>query len=410
MAGDLLESSPEAMVLVDAEGRIVLANESATAVFLYGHDELIGMEIEALVPARFRAGHRLHRGRFVAEPVRGPMGRADRELLALRRDGSELPIAVRLGPLNIAGKAFVAVTIADTAQRAGVRKDHARLAAVVQSSDDAIVSMTTDGVIQTCNPGVERLLDRSAAWLIGRNIADLMPRGDREVLAEACGRVYASVRGEGQDLQFFRGDGILVSVSANIFGLRDSHDTVIGYAMIARNTSAESEMRRKLERLAHFDQLTGLASRSETLARFKAALRDLRSPGPRIGLLFCDLDNFKSINDTWGHVTGDFVLATVAARIRGCLRKNDIVGRTGGDEILVLLPDIDDLLEATTVAEKIRCGVAEPIYQGKDALIVTLSIGATLAVAGESVAQVTTRADIAMYQSKQTGRNRVTCI
>ena len=163
----------------------------------------------------------------------------------------------------------------------------------------------------------------------------------------------------------------------------------------------------EVERLAKFDAVTGLVNRAETIARFEAALQNPRNPGPHLGVLFCDVDCFKEVNDTFGHAVGDVALLTLATRIRECLRQGDTVGRTGGDEILVLLPGIHNLDEVTQIANKIRCRAAEPIRNSGNTIHVTLSIGATRAVPGESVQTVTARADAAMYQAKQAGRNTV---
>lgn len=170
------------------------------------------------------------------------------------------------------------------------------------------------------------------------------------------------------------------------------------------------EAQQELERLASIDTLTGLANHAETIARLEAALQNRRLPGPLVGVLFCDVDRFKAVNDTWGHTVGDVVLATLARRIRDCVRRGDTVGRIGGDEMLVLLPGMHSNEEMVSIAEKIRSRAAEPIHHLGHTIHVTLSIGATLAVPGESVSDMTTRADAAMYRSKQAGRNTVTTL
>jgi len=120
--------------------------------------------------------------------------------------------------------------------------------------------------------------------------------------------------------------------------------------------------------------------------------------------LFCDIDHFKTVNDSWGHTVGDVVLSTLANRTRECLREGDTVGRLGGDEMVVLLPGLHSLDEAARTAEKIRSHAAEPIHHAGNTIHATLSIGATLAYPGESVTAITARADEAMYQAKQAGR------
>jgi diguanylate cyclase (GGDEF)-like protein len=173
---------------------------------------------------------------------------------------------------------------------------------------------------------------------------------------------------------------------------------------IAEISAAVDDMRNRLRELARFDSVTGLVNRAETMARFDATLKE---PGSRLGVLYCDIDHFKQINDTWGHAVGDAVLSTLAARMRECVHLDDTVGRIGGDEILILLPSIGSTQDAIEVGERIRGLAAEPIHQFGLTINTTLSIGATSSVPGEASAAVTARADAAMYQAKQAGRNAV---
>ncbi|MCB0947798.1 MAG: diguanylate cyclase [Mycobacterium sp.] len=170
----------------------------------------------------------------------------------------------------------------------------------------------------------------------------------------------------------------------------------------------ESEQR--LDRLSRIDSLTGLSNRRETFQRLEAALECSRTPGTEIGVLFCDVDSFKAVNDTFGHGVGDAVLSTLADRIRECVRQGDTVGRTGGDEMLVLLPGLHRLDDAFQIAKKILSRAAEPIHQAGQTVHATLSIGVTLAIAGEPVSHTTARADAAMYQAKHQGGNTVSRI
>jgi diguanylate cyclase (GGDEF)-like protein len=170
------------------------------------------------------------------------------------------------------------------------------------------------------------------------------------------------------------------------------------------------EAEQELQRLARFDTLTGLANRAETLARFDTLISAPRRAGRHLGILFCDVDHFKAVNDTWGHTTGDVVLATIGTRISECVRAGDTVGRIGGDEILVLMPAVRSLEESATIAERIRMRAAEPIYAGEMVVQVSLSIGATVARPDETVLSVLARADTAMYRAKAAGRDAVTRI
>lgn len=187
----------------------------------------------------------------------------------------------------------------------------------------------------------------------------------------------------------------------------DAAGTTDGIIAAVRIIDDQVEAERKLDRMARFDTLTGLVNRAEALARLESILTGNRTPGTELGVLFCDVDRFKTINDTLGHGVGDTVLWTVAERISECVRHGDTVGRTGGDEMLVLLPGLHSLEEAIQIAEKIQARTAAPIEIAGSTFHATLSIGATLAVPGETVVDVTARADAAMYQSKHAGGNTV---
>ncbi|WP_233211579.1 sensor domain-containing diguanylate cyclase [Mycobacterium sp. shizuoka-1] len=180
-----------------------------------------------------------------------------------------------------------------------------------------------------------------------------------------------------------------------------------GVIAALRVVDDQVEFERRLERLARFDTLTGLVNRAEALHRLESALAGRGAADSHIGVLFCDIDGFKGINDSYGHAVGDSVLTAVAQRIQACVRADDTVGRTGGDEILVVLPGVRSLDEVSTIAEDIRRRAAEPVDYPGGIINATLSIGATLAVPGESATTATARADAAMYRAKQTGRNSV---
>jgi diguanylate cyclase (GGDEF)-like protein/PAS domain S-box-containing protein len=290
------------------------------------------------------------------------------------------------------------------------RQAEARLAAVVQSSADAIISMTIDCVIQTWNPGADRLLGHLEADVIGQPVQALMHDESESLLTKSLERIRSGEPDQRYDTQWLRADGTMVDLAVNVFALRDAEGDLVGFSAVARDITAQIEAQRQLEHLARYDTLTGLANRAETIARLAATLEGHRDSGPKLGVLFCDVDRFKNINDTWGHAAGDVVLSAVAKCIRNCVRESDTVGRLGGDELLVMLPGVNSLDELTGIAEEIRQRCAAPIHHDGKTLNVTLSIGATLAVAGESVTEMTARADVALYQAKRAGRNAVSRI
>ena len=284
----------------------------------------------------------------------------------------------------------------------------ARYRILADNAVDVIVHLRGSEIVWI-SPSVEAALGGPAEHWIGADLYRHFHPEDLPTLAAALKRVNV---GESAHRRFrlrsLDGDYHWVDGHAKPYLDAEGHtDGVIGALRIVDD---RVEVEQQLERLARFDALTGLANRGEAIARLEAALEHPPALGVYLGILFCDVDRFKDINDSWGHGMGDAVLATLAARIRECVRQGDTVGRTGGDEILVVLPGLRGIDQLSHISEKIRAGAAEPIQESGTTIHATLSIGATLAVPGETVSSVIARADAAMYQAKSGDRNTVVLV
>jgi len=158
---------------------------------------------------------------------------------------------------------------------------------------------------------------------------------------------------------------------------------------------------------AFHDSLTGLVSRRLFLDLLGAVLADVDDEPPRIAVLFIDLDHFKAVNDTLGHAAGDEVLVTVAQRLRGCLRGQDVPARLGGDEFAVLLYDITQPDVATAIADRIIEVISEPVQLRAGPARVGASIGISFSGPGaQDLNALLREADLAMYRAKRNGRGR----
>jgi diguanylate cyclase (GGDEF)-like protein len=191
--------------------------------------------------------------------------------------------------------------------------------------------------------------------------------------------------------------------------------SVLGLWFIQRRRRELSSERRmvkeKIDNLAFFDQLTGLPNRTQLLDRLQHALRASKQSGKYGALLFVDLDNFKTLNDTLGHDVGDLLLKQVAQRLRQCVRERDTVARLGGDEFVIILADmtltgVDVATQIGRISEKIRATLSQPYRLGEVPYYSTASIGAT-AYLGNQVGNddLMKQADLAMYKAKEGGRD-----
>lgn len=184
-----------------------------------------------------------------------------------------------------------------------------------------------------------------------------------------------------------------------------------GYVITLQPADEQVLEERLLLQRANTDPLTGLCSRAAILERLERALLDERAHSAQpLALLFCDCDDFKAINDRYGHACGDAVLRTVARRIESRTRRGDHAGRIGGDEFLLLLEGIERLEDAIAFAEDLQTSISEPITWSDDTIVPSFSIGIALHGAGEDADLFLRRADRNMYAAKAAGRHRVVAL
>ncbi|MFO0575871.1 MAG: PAS domain S-box protein [Polyangia bacterium] len=257
----VLDAAPDAMLVVSggaggpggSDGIIRYANVQAERLFGYARAELEGRRVEELVPEPLRGAHQAMRAAFHACPTARPMG-AGRELLARRRDGSVLPVEISLSPVPSPHGALVAVAVRDRSERLKTELMAQHLAALVASSEDAIISETLDGVITSWNPAATRIFGYTADEIIGQRVDILFPpdRGIEEI--DLLARI---ARGESVghfETQRLTKDHRLIDVAITISQIRDFSGQLIGASKLARDITArkqaEVEARRAHERLA----------------------------------------------------------------------------------------------------------------------------------------------------------------
>ncbi|WP_146220515.1 putative bifunctional diguanylate cyclase/phosphodiesterase [Geodermatophilus normandii] len=307
-----------------------------------------------------------------------------------------------------------ALVAARTAELSAQRDELARLAAVVQSTDDAVVTATPDGRMTSWNPGAERLYGWAADEVVGRHASLLSAGQDLPADLTTLGPGTMERRQRRRDGGAF---DALVTLSV----IRGDDGTPTGVAAITRDITGrkrdEAEARataRQLEqqagelaRMALHDPLTGLANRALMQDRLEHALADRRAR--RHAVLLLDLDDFKTVNDTAGHEAGDAVLLAVARRLESSVRPADTVARLGGDEFVVLMEDVEGRRDVVPVAERLLGALRRPVEWGGERFTVGGSVGVTFtdATDGRGMDDLLRDADLAMYVAKAGGKDRV---
>ena len=245
----LLEAAPDAIVVVDSQGRIRLVNGQVEKLFGYARAELVGQQVEILVPESVRAWHPQHRSGYMGDPRTRPMG-AGLQLSARCKDGTEFPVDISLSAIETGEGLLVSAAIRDVTelQKAEARS---RLAAIVEGSDDAIIGETLDGTITSWNPAAERLYGWLAQEAIGQDIAIIYPPSVNGEHAETLAKIRKGERVEALETVRMGRDRTLMDHVVTMSAVRDEEGTIVGVASTGRDITdyiAAARQRERLER------------------------------------------------------------------------------------------------------------------------------------------------------------------
>jgi diguanylate cyclase (GGDEF)-like protein/PAS domain S-box-containing protein len=288
--------------------------------------------------------------------------------------------------------------------------DARRLAAVVESSDDAIFSLSPEGRIETWNPGAERLFGHVAEDALGRPVSFVAPELEvSEALGGALERVRGGERVAGREVVALGRGERRLDVALTASPILDATGAIAGLSCVARDIGERKRFEAKLRHLADHDSVTGLANRR----RFEERLSSQLSRAGRSGgaVLVLDIDDFKLINDRLGHRAGDEALGAVARVATRSVGPRAVLARLGGDEFAALLPGADAVAAESSAHALLEAVRGLSLTVDGRPVHLTASVGISL-IDGEraTVQELLSGADAAMYAAKEAGRDRMAMV
>jgi len=394
-ARQIIDTMAEGLLVTDRDGTVRVANDAAQA--LWGTSRsLMGCSFAEL-NARWGDG--------ALERLRDPEQEHELEVVHRGSDGSSRAAILSSSKLRDhlgewVGTVFI---IHDITER---WRSEERFRSLVQNASDLITVISPDTTVLYQSPAVRRVLGYDPEHLVGAKLVDFVHPGDRaqfvatlgDLMMKPAGTITVEGRvhdsdGAWRHLEFIGSD-------------QCANPAIGGLVLNVRDMSERQQLEEQLRNQALHDPLTGLANRTSFADRLDHALARRSRSRAQVAVLFMDLDNFKGINDRFGHTSGDLLLALMAERVTGCLRPDDTLARLGGDEFAILIEDVGPVEDATAVAERVLEALRLSFdLDGKD-LLVPASIGIAVTEHQQSPDGETLlrRADIAMYVAKAQGK------
>jgi diguanylate cyclase (GGDEF)-like protein/PAS domain S-box-containing protein len=265
------------------------------------------------------------------------------------------------------------------------------------------------------NKGAEKLTGYTREEVIGKrcmdNILVHVDAAGRELCKNGCPLSETLQDGQAREAAIFlhHKDGQRIPVQVRVAPMRDETGAIVGAVEVFHDNTSNLQLNQRLaqlEQLAMLDTLTGMANRRYLESVIRSRLEELRRNQWPFGVLFIDIDNFKKVNDTYGHAVGDQVLQMTGRTLEASSRYFDVIGRWGGEEFVGVISNVEER-ELGDVAERMRMLVEHSMLSAPEYLFVTVSIGGAQAVPDDTVESLLRRADEKLYQAKSTGKNRV---
>ena len=407
----LLEALPDGTALIDIYGVMHYVNNELSHLTGYTREELVGQNVQMLVPLQLRPLE----GEARSEIVRVPNSRLlwnDRNLSVLRKDGSELSVDFALSPLTLEDERWTVGSIRDNSvQRAAEQtraetEQHFRLA--FEDNMAPMVFTDLEDRIFSANDAFCQMMGRTRDELVGFDSKPFTYPDDVGI-AEASHERF--LQGEIHQIRFVKRylhkDGRMIMAEVSKSPARDEAGHTLYFIISERDITEERMLTAQLSHQALHDPLTGLANRALFDDRLEQAHSRIMRKGGNGALLLLDLDDFKGVNDTYGHLIGDQLLGEVARRLEGVTRSSDTLCRFGGDEFLYLAEEISGQSEVELIAQRFLHALDAPFSIGELNLEQRASLGVVVwSSASTEITDVVRDADVALYEAKRLGKGR----
>ncbi|WP_282109883.1 EAL domain-containing protein [Shewanella algicola] len=391
----------------DKNRSVIFWNKASENLYGYTREQALGKKLEDLIiPAPYRQVVIDNVTSWISEGVPIPA----EELMLQRADGTSVPVYSSHTLINNTDNETEMYCIdIDLSAQKKAEEQALTLSQAIEQSPISMILTDTDSKIEYVNSAFEKISGYSAAEVLGHSTS-MLKSGltPKSLYSELWENITSGKTWQGE-LQNRKKNGDIFWEHAHIVPIFDNAGVTKHYLALKQDVTQYKQQEEKILHQAHYDSLTGLPNRLLSLERLAQMLTQAKHDNSHVAVLFLDLDDFKKVNDTLGHSVGDELLVQAATRLQNTIRTDDVVGRLGGDEFIILLSDIHQQADIEIAANKLLQQFYLPFQLEKRELVSTISIGIALYPNDSLDAKELLRqADSAMYHSKEQGRNTYT--
>jgi diguanylate cyclase (GGDEF)-like protein/PAS domain S-box-containing protein len=405
----LVEHSLDIIVILNLEGIITYINPAIERVLGFKVEERIGASVlEVIHPDDLKS--LADKGEILFTDTNAPV--VQFEMRLRHQDGSWRTFEA-VGSNLVENNVVEAIIInyRDITERkqaeVTIRRGEEKYRTILENIEEGYFEVDLNGNFTFCNNSMSRLIGHSKEELLGINYKQFTNEETAKEVFQAFNKVYnTGESSRGLDWQIIRKNGVEVYIETSVTLKKDSSGKPTGFRGIIRDITERKQTEQQINYMATHDNLTGLPNRLMFSQLLNQAIRSAQRHNRQLAVFFIDLDRFKTINDSLGHEAGDRMLKEMAKRFKKSLRADDVVGRLGGDEFIILTEEVDELNQVANVAHKILSSAIKPMVLLGEECRITASIGISIYPGNGTDEQTLIKnADMAMYFAKEEGRN-----
>ena len=406
----LAETASDAIITIDEAGTMYFVNAATEKIFGYKAKAMVGRNLTVLFPERLRKAQTAGIAKLL-KPGKSKISSRSMELSGQHKKGHEIELELSFAEYNMDGRRYFTSVIRDVTDRKraqeALKESESRFRELFENANDLIYTHDLQGNFTSLNRAGERITGYSRQEAQKLRISEVVAPEYLEYAQRMTMRKLNGDLPSSYELEIIAKDGrrVMLELSTRLIY---QNDQPVGVQGIGRDITSRRHAEDQLLHNALHDSLTDLPNRTEFMRHLHGAVeRSNADPGSKFAVLFLDLDRFKVINDSLGHIIGDKLLIGIAKRLRTCVRPGDIVARLGGDEFTVLLNAVTGSEEATMVADRLQRNLSAPFKFGSYEVFTSASIGI---IVSDEIARepedFLRDADTAMYRAKEAGKAR----